>query len=33
VRELREGEEWLAQEASRLSMDLERNHEGGDNTF
>jgi hypothetical protein len=28
-----EGEEWLAHEASRLTLDLERNHEGGDDSF
>lgn len=28
-----EEEEWLAQEASRLTLSLERDHQGGDDTF
>jgi hypothetical protein len=28
-----EGEEWLAQEASRLMIEMERDHERGDDTF
>jgi hypothetical protein len=28
-----EGDEWLAREASRLTIELEHNHEGGDDTF
>jgi hypothetical protein len=28
-----EGEEWLAREASRLTIALEHDHEGGDDTF
>jgi hypothetical protein len=32
-RSQQEGEEWLVREASRLSLELERNHEGGGDTF
>jgi hypothetical protein len=28
-----EGEDWLAEEARRLSLDLESTHQGGDDTF